>query len=298
MALIELIFSRLGPYLGLTLARILPQTAAYKVGDWIVWVLLRQTDSALYQSVRANQAVVRGWSFEDERLHAVVREVLTNSAYGLVDWFRAISKPSIQGKLPCRIDQQLIDLAVDGQEQGYGAVIVGGHLSSFNIFLMKIAENRWPVQILTHREEEGSYQSDNIFRRKFGLNVTPISTSSLRAAYQRLKSGGFVLTAVDRPDTGTEELTFFGRPATMPTGHARLALKTGSYVMVLAVQKVHQGFYQVVGTRLAKEEVSGDLATDVRALAQRVLYQLEEYIRERPSEWLMFKPVWPEVIPE
>lgn len=297
MGLIELIFSRIGPYLGLILSRILPQKVAYKVGDWIVQVLLRQTDSVLYKSVRANQAVVRGWSYEDIRLHAVVGEVLSNAAHGLVDWFRVLSKPSLQENLPCTIDPLVIDQGVEAQEEGRGSVMVGAHLSSFNIFLMKIAEQQWPVQVLTYPEEEGSYQSDNVFRRKFGLNVTPISTSSLRAAFQRLKAGGIVLTAVDRPDTGTEELTFFGRPATMPTGHARLAIRTGSYVVVLAVQKVRQGFYNVVGTRLAKPNSSGDLARDVRALAQQVLHQMEEYIKERPSEWLMFTPVWPEVIP-
>jgi lauroyl/myristoyl acyltransferase len=130
------------------------------------------------------------------------------------------------------------------------------------------------------------------------LNVTPISTASLRQAYHRLKSGGFVLTGVDRPDTGGEELSFFGRPVVLPIGHARLAIRTGARLMVLAVQKALPDTYQVVGSDLIDLEESDGTRKDSCKLAQEVLDQIEHYIKQRPSEWMMFIPVWPEEIPQ
>ena len=296
MFLIDLIFSRFGPPLGFGLVRILPRRWAYKVGDWIVSIILRRTESNFYKAIKSNQAVIRDWSSEDDRLHTAVAEVLTNAAYGLVDWFATLAIPSEFSNLACTIDEGLIELARDSQAEGIGVILVGPHLSGFNILLMKIALEGWPVQILSFAEEEGSYQSDNIFRKRVGLNVTPISPGSLRQAYRRLRDGGFVLTGVDRPDTGSEILQFFGRPTTLPIGHARLAVRTGARIMVLAIHKVEQGTYQVEGTDFLEPPLSGNEDQDTLQLAQSVVNQMERYIKARPSEWLMFVPVWPDSV--
>jgi lauroyl/myristoyl acyltransferase len=298
MTLINLIFSRFGPLLGLMLVRILPRKCADQVGEWVVGVLMKQRDSDLYRAVRANQAVIRGWVYDDERLHEIVGEVLANSAHSLVEWFRTLAFPSKYKELPCTIDEQLIKAAYASQAEGRGIIIVGAHLSSYNMLLMKIAQQKWPVQILSYAEEEGSYQSDNLFRKRFGLNITPISIDTLRQAYRRLKSGGFVLTGVDRPDTGGEELSFFGRPVVLPIGHARLALKTGARLLVVAVQKASPGAYHVVGSDFIDPETDDGQRKDARRLAQQVIEQIEKYIKQRPSEWLMFIPAWPEVLPK
>jgi len=298
MLLIDLIFSRLGPLIGITLVRILSRKWAYRVGDWVVRILLRLRESSLYRAIRANQAVIRNWTYDDERLHDVVGEVLTFSAHGLVDWFATLAIPSEFKHLTCSIDEELVEEATRSQAEGKGVIIVGAHLSNFNMLLMKIAQQKWPVQILSYAAEEGSYQSDNIFRRKFGLEVTPISPSSLSQAYRRLKSGGFVLTGVDRPDTGSEELSFFGRATTLPIGHARLALRTGAGIMIVAVQKTDQATYHVVGSGIIEPELGENEPEAARNLAQKVIAHLEKYIQERPSEWMMFIPVWPEVLPD
>jgi KDO2-lipid IV(A) lauroyltransferase len=223
--------------------------------------------------------------------------VLTNAADGLIEWFATIASPGELDNIPCTIDQQLIDEALNAPIEGQGVIIVGPHMSGFNLLLLKIAKDQWPVQILSYAEEEGSYESDNVFRKRFGLDITPISTSSLRRALKRLKLGGAVLTGVDRPNNGGEELFFFGKRATLPIGHARLALRTGARIMVVACQRAIQG-YRVVSSGMIPPESTGDASGDVLRLAQRVAGHLEQFIKERPSEWLMFFPVWPEMLPE
>jgi lauroyl/myristoyl acyltransferase len=298
MWLPKLIFSQVGPYLGLFLVRILPKKTAYWIGKRVVSILVKRPESDLVRSVRVNQAVIRDLDYEDERLPGYVLEVLNNAAYGLVDWFHSIAHPGTLGNLPCSIDDHLVEDVYRAQAEGHGVVIVGAHLSSFNMFLMMIAQRKWPVQILSYHAEQGSHRSDNILRKRFGLNVTPISSNTLRQAIRRLRSGGCVLTGIDRPDTGTESLSFFGRPATMPVGHARLAIRTGARLMVVAVQNAQPGTYHVVGSSLIEAEGSGDDPDNALKLAQRVLDRLERYIRERPSEWMMFVPVWPEALPK
>jgi lauroyl/myristoyl acyltransferase len=62
-------------------------------------------------------------------------------------------------------------------------------------------------------------------------------------------------------------------------------------------QTVGQGQYQAVGAPLIEPEVTGDTQRDILTLAQRIIGVVEDFIRERPSEWLMFLPIWPEEIP-
>lgn len=298
MLLIDFIFSRFGPPLGLTIVRILPRRWAYKIGEWIVTIILSRDESELYRAVRSNQAVIRKWEYDDDRLHEIVREVLTNAANGLIEWFATLAIPAEFDNLSCLINEQLIDELMSAQAEGKGVIIVGPHLGSFNMLLMKIAQEKWPVQILSYAEEEGSYESDNVFRKRFGLDVTPISPSSLRSAFRRLKAGGFVLTGVDRPDTGGDVLSFFGKSTTLPVGHARLALRTGAQILVVGCQKDGPGSYSVVSSGLIEPESAGDGPRDTQRLAQRVVGYLEQFINERPSEWMMFIPVWPEVLPD
>lgn len=298
MFLIKLIFSRIGPHLGLFLVRILPKKWAYRVGEWIVKLLLSNQHSDLYMGVRANQAVVRNLPYEHEKLHEAVREVLLNSANGFVDWFRTMAFSEDLESLPCSIDAHIIEEGYRLQKEGYGLIYVGAHLSSFNMFFMKLAQSKFPVQILSYAQVKGSYKTDNLFRKRFGLNVTPIAPQSLRQAFKRLQGGGFVLTGVDRPDTGGEKLKFFGRTTTLPIGHARLALRTGARLLIGAVKKVNPGQYHVTGSQVIVPSISGDSKSDAIRLTQQILEHLEELIKERPSEWMMFLPLWPEVLPE
>jgi len=169
-------------------------------------------------------------------------------------------------------------------------------MSSFNILLLALGVRGFPIQALSYARVRGAYHIDNTLRIKFGLNLTPISFQSLRQAIRQLRDGGLVMTGVDRPDEGGEWLTFFGHKAKLPVGHARLALRTGSKILVGMVQAMGDGRYRAVCGSLIEPELTSDRDQDVLMLAQRVLSVIEDYIRSRPEEWLIFQPVWPSVV--
>jgi KDO2-lipid IV(A) lauroyltransferase len=83
----------------------------------------------------------------------------------------------------------------------------------------------------------------------------------------------------------------------MPVGHARLALKTGARILIGATTRVGPAQYRVHAPKVVEPEVSDDREQDVKRLSQRILGILEDQIRARPDEWLMFFPVWPDKIP-
>lgn len=294
----ELINSELGPWLGVWIARTLPQSQAYAFGRWVARMVARRKDSLLYKAVRSNQAVIRGKAYSSQDLDGIVETVFIHAAINYVDWFKSIAYgvPFVEKTLA--VDEHIIDDALQASAQGHGVVYAGGHLSNFNMFLMMMGTRKLPVQILSYHEERGSYRTDNALRKQFNINVTPISMESLRSAIKRLKNNKFVLTGVDRPDTGGEKLDFFDHQVTLPIGHARLAVRTDSHLIVGVVQFIREGLYRATGPRIIEPELTGNSDADAIHLAQHTINILSEYILSRPDEWLMFHPVFPDAMPD
>ena len=102
-----------------------------------------------------------------------------------------------------------------------------------------------------------------------------------------------MLTGVDRP-VGDEEaaVEFFGRPALLPTGHVRLALKTDAAILVAGPYCDRPG-HTVVRISPPLEMVrTGDRDEDLQVNLRRVTGWLEKFIRSWPEQWAMFMPVW------
>ncbi|MCK5317509.1 MAG: lysophospholipid acyltransferase family protein, partial [Anaerolineales bacterium] len=297
MALNEFINSKIGPMVGAFLGRVLPRKLAFRLADIVTAKLAADEESALYQAVRSNLAVVKGVPYASPELDGGVGRVLQNAAYGYVDWYRMMASGLADIETVCELDESIIASALEAQRNGHGVVFVGAHISSFNLYLLLLAKRGFPIQVLSYARSEGSHRSDTILRERFGINATPISFESLRQAYHRLSNNGFVITAVDRPDVGGSHLTFFNRKVELPIGHARLAIRSGAHMIVGVVRKVADGMYKVTAPPIIKPEITGNLKKDTIALAQRVAGILEGYIRSDPEDWMMFLPVWPDVIP-
>lgn len=297
MNLISFLSTRMAPILGLLIVKILNREQTYRFADWISRRIVAKKDSDMIRAVRSNQAVVRGLPFDAPELDDAVFEVIRNSARGYADWYRATHAGPEAVKASIDIDPQLIQYIEEAQADSRGLMIVGAHMSSFNIMLLALGVHGYPIQALSFANVQGGVHVDNAVRRKFGLNLTPISPKSLKQAMRRLRNGGLAMTAVDRPDVGGDELIFFGRKATIPVGPARLAVSTNSRVLVGMIQTVGRNMYRAVGVPPLEPEITGDRERDVLHLAQRYIEIVEDYIRQRPGEWLMFLPMWPDELP-
>jgi KDO2-lipid IV(A) lauroyltransferase len=132
----------------------------------------------------------------------------------------------------------------------------------------------------------------NEIRKEHGIEMTPISMSSLRQAMTRLRRGGVVAIAADVPVEGGEELIFFGHESQLPVGHARLALRTGAQMLVGVSHRTGEGSYRADLALAPQPESTGDQKQDSVRWAQDSLAMLEDYIRRWPEEWMMPVPVW------
>ena len=297
MNLVDLANSRLGPPLGILLSRVLPRRTAYRLADSMAAATARRAELPLVQAVRANQAVLRDLPYEHPDLGLAGGEVLRHAARGYVDLFRAMAGGPKALLESCEADDSLVTLLDRGLAGGRGVIAVSAHMSCFDMFLLSLAARGYQAQALSFADPRGSYRVQNTLRRQYGLNLTPISPQALRSAMRWLREGGLVVTGVDRPAPEGEELVLFGRRSRLPIGHARLSIHTGAPILVGVVQSAGDHRYRVLGKALIDPKEGALGRGDAALLAQRALAVLEDCIRERPEEWLMFFPVWPEILP-
>ncbi|HKZ55658.1 MAG TPA: hypothetical protein VJ123_09280 [Anaerolineales bacterium] len=289
-----LLSSRFGPPLGLAFARLLPRRLAYSLVDRSAARMAARPNSALVRALTVNQAVVRGLDERDPRLGEAVRQVLKHAGRGYADLFGGMARGRRALEALCSVDGPFWDHVLRTYAEGHGVIVVAGHLAGFDPFILWLGNKRLPIQGLSYPDPRGSYKTQLAMRKRYGLNLTPVSMEALRQAIRHLRSGGIVMTAVDRPGLGGAPLRFFGRSAVLPVGHARLSLRTGAPMFVCACHSDGRGHYYATGAKLDPPASSGDEKVDAIHLAQRALDVLEGYIRLWPEQWLMFQPVWPE----
>jgi KDO2-lipid IV(A) lauroyltransferase len=253
-------------------------------------------DSELVQAVRANQWMASGRTMDGPELDAAAEEVLLNAAraqYELYRYYRDTDGLlSIVDVHPTM--EKMLDRAADPSE---GTIVVGPHVGNFDLGLHALGHVGFRAQVLSVPDPGGGYRWQNEQREHAGLELTPMSKSALVTAAERLKSGGAVGTGVDRPVESHKYMPrLFGRPAPLPVAHVRLALMTGAPIYLVAAHLRPNERYDLHASGPIYLEPTGDRMTDTVSGAERVLAHAEDMILEAPRQWLMFYPVWPDVM--
>jgi KDO2-lipid IV(A) lauroyltransferase len=246
---------------------------------WTVWDNLRQ---------------VLGPEADDATLHEMVREVFCHAGQVYYEFYHASGLTREELSTAAQVPAAMLDLLKTEVERGRGAVVLGLHMSSFDLSMMAIGAHGVPIQALTLADPGPGFQIQNRLRARAGIEVTPISSESLRLAIRRLKSGWTVFTGGDRPVHGEQALIeFFGRPSYLPVGPVRLATIAGAPVVVASCHHDPATGYAVEFTGPIEISRTGDRRRDILSNARRVASVIEAYVGAHPEQWLMFHRLWP-----
>jgi KDO2-lipid IV(A) lauroyltransferase len=272
----------------------MPAAFAERLGRWVADRIASQSGSTLVEAVRSNQAVARGLPLEHPAAAAAVREVLQTITRSYIVMFRLMRRGQAGLRQAGELDPQLIAAGREIIQAGRGLIYAGAHTAGLDLLLLMIGNLGFPILALAYPETEASYTVTNRIRRSFGVNLAPTDFRSLRQAIRHLRNGGIVVTAVDRPDPNGELIGFFGHPARLLVGHARLALRTRTPIMIGGTYLADGGRYRGVLLEVIDSEDYPDSPEGALRLAQAVMSVHEQFIRKRPGEWLMLHPVWPQ----
>jgi len=298
MSLQSFINGRFGIGLILALGKIIPSSIGYPLAEKISVLLSAQKDSNLVKAARANQWIISKRSLTSEELDIQTQETFRQTSRWLFDFYHNINNyETILDRVT--LSPKLVKFLTDRLGGDEGTILVAPHLSNFDFGGRALVLHGFDVQVLSYPQPHGGYQWQNKLRKDVGMNVTPMSTESMRAAKARLRNGGGVVTGMDRPlDRSNYNPRFFGFPAAVPTSYVRMALQTNSAVVVIACIGLPEENYRVECSDLIYMEPDDDPVKEIEKNAEKVLREAEKFIRAYPSQWAMFYPVWPFALKE
>jgi lauroyl/myristoyl acyltransferase len=291
--------SRAGTGTLMWLSRYLPPWLGLPVTDLVIGLLARRESSGLVRALRANQSVVRGLPLDAPELDVIVRRVLRTAGRGYFEFYHRVSQGVSAVKGAATLSPQVESMLQAKLESDAGAVIAFLHVSNFDLAAVALALRDLPMQILSYGTPPGGYQLQNRLRLKAGLSITPISPTALRAAINRLREGGVVVVGVDRPvpDIPRDEwLDFFGRPAPLSTGFTRLALAADVPIYLIWVTRDGDAAFLINGKPPYNLIRTGNRPEEVQINSRHMLDLTEDVIRTHADEWMMFYPVWPDLL--
>jgi lauroyl/myristoyl acyltransferase len=274
------------------LARVVPERLLLRLADTLAARAASEASPSV-TAVRANQSVVRGLPKDDPEIDRAVQAVFHNAGRGQVALFRALARGREALMRGSDISPALVERILSARGDGRGLILVGPHIAAFDFFMLTIAARGYPIHAISPADPSATYRLQNSLRTKYGAVTMPASREAVKIAIERLSNGGILATGMDRPAPKGEWIEFFGRPAFLPTGFAKLAIRTNSLLLPAVILPDRPNHYQAEALEILEPPKERTSAA-VTSLAREVLRQMEPFIRTYADHWLMFFPVWPD----
>ena len=179
-------------------------------------------------------------------------------------------------------------------EAGKGCVLLGSHLGSFDLMMLKnqVLHNR-PVTVLMHIDERARVRRiAGIDDDKFSIIPLGRIDSYLRA-YEVLERGGLIVALADRSEKAASLASdFFGRPAAFPVGPHALAARAGASVLMGFGLYEGGKRYRIEFVEFGPAAPPGSRGAALQPAVDRYVALLERYARRYPQNWFNFFPYW------
>jgi KDO2-lipid IV(A) lauroyltransferase len=177
---------------------------------------------------------------------------------------------------------------------GKGVLVVSAHMGSWEVAAAIWSATITPVGLFAEELDPPElYDWYRTTRQRLGISVLPLNRTGLKQVMQALDAGEMIVTAIDRDVAGSGiRADFFGRPASIPTGPAAIALRKGVPLLPVCVYRLPDDTYMAEGWEPIWAEPTGDREADVRALTERLVRHLELIIRQHPEQWHMPHRIW------
>jgi phosphatidylinositol dimannoside acyltransferase len=278
-------------YLGYRLAAVaaprLPRSFGYRLfgalGD-LAHVTARRTRALVAGNLRTVAP-----DADEEQLARLSRLAFRNLLWNYYELFRVPTTRPADISAAASIEG--IEQLAQARVTGSGAIIVFGHVGNLEVLAqcaLLYPDLRFVV-VIEHMPDERIFQLMRRLRASQGLTL--IRADEPRRLVNMLRDGWNVILAGDFDSTGTGTVVnFFGRPARMPHGAVKLALRTGAPLMVAQGWRDDMMQPDQFSVRLSPPlQFDG---ADLHAGMAQLMSVLEQAVASRPEQWLAFRKVW------
>jgi KDO2-lipid IV(A) lauroyltransferase len=241
--------------------------------------------------VRANLRTVLGPGVDEREICRLTRRTFRSFGRYLCEFFGAAGcDQAFFDKNVRVVGRENLDAAL---AKGRGLLFVSGHYSNWELGAFVVG--RLGYRILIVAQIHADPRVNDLFvraRAVHGVEVAPTANGA-RAALRALRDNRPVAILGDRPTGGpTVSVTLCGKETCFPQGPWRLALDTGAPLLPTFMRRETNGSYTLlIGSPLDVPE-RGTREERMAALAKAFGDVLEARLREDPTQWAAFHPVW------
>ena len=176
--------SSLGVSLFSTLAAHIDPDIGHRLADYTADRIASHRSSRLVRALRLNQWVVTGERMTGSELDAAVRQTLRSSARSIFDLYRYIHEAQAIEKLVA-LDAGMAELIRRAEFSKRGLLIVGLHLSNFDLMVRWLCAQNFRPLVLTIPDPRGGRRVEYEMRQQMGVHIRPGTVAGIRQALRQ-----------------------------------------------------------------------------------------------------------------
>lgn len=219
--------------------------------------------------------------------------VFRNFAKYLVDFFRF-----------SKIDRKYIDrnVSIENREyfdqalaKGCGVIALTAHLGNWELggVVISLSGYKFSAVALPHKHKKVN-DFFNFQRQSKGVKIIPLG-KAVKQCINVLRNNEILGLVGDRDFTEKGiVLDFFGKPAFFPEGAAAFALQTKAVILPGFMVRNEDDSFTLRMEKPLEFTLTGNKATDLKALVSEYKKIFESYILKYPDQWYMFRRFWRE----
>jgi lauroyl/myristoyl acyltransferase len=244
---------------------------------------------------KENFSQVLGKSPNDPEVRRVARQSFRNYARYLRDVmiYSGTSTAEFEKRVVIHSREQLDRaLALDK-----GAIIVSAHFGNMDMPSAVLASQFRPISLVGESLRPKQLMDFlTKMREDHNVHLYPYDRAprKILEALKRHEMAAFLLDfgVTHYFDLATVNVRFFGTTTAFPAGPAKIALLTGAPIIVGFAHVDADGTIHVNVNEPIIARNTGNRHQDLTATMQEIASRFEEFIRQRPEQWYMFRPMW------
>jgi len=178
------------------------------------------------------------------------------------------------------------------------AVLISGHFANLEVMAAVIVAAGINCDV-TYRAANNPLVDARIKANRFRYGVrlfAPKGADGARGLLEGLSQGRSVSMLNDQRYDGGVEGLFFGHPVRTNPAAARLALRFGTIIQPMSIQRLKGARFRCVVHEPIEVKDTGARTADIEAGVAAINAFIEARVRERPGEWWWLHRRWPKEV--
>jgi KDO2-lipid IV(A) lauroyltransferase len=180
------------------------------------------------------------------------------------------------------------------RDDGAPGILFSGHLANWEVMGLAAAARGTPLNIFYRAPNNPKLQWLFDLRRSGNVEMVPKGADGAKHALRLLKSGAHLGMLVDQKMNDGVPVPFFGRDAMTAPALALFAMRFRCPVLPVRIERLRGVRFRITVLPPMHFAWTGDRHADVLAAMTKVNALLEQWIRERPEQWLWLHRRWPD----